>query len=93
MSVFSIGLKIGKSDVGVRRKLEKLSTETGGRTFYIKEAVELAKVYGEIERELRSQYLVAYNSDQQAESGKYHEVEIKVRGGKLKARTVRGYYS
>jgi len=93
VSVFTIGLKIGKSDIGVRRKLEKLSTETGGRTFYIKEAVELSKVYEQIERELRSQYLVAYNSDQQGKSGVYHEVEIKVRAGKLKARTVRGYYS
>ena len=26
-------------------------------------------------------------------AGTYHEVEIKVQGGKLKARTVRGYYS
>ena len=93
VSVYSIGLKIGRGDVGVRRKLEKLSTETGGRTFYIKEAVELVKVYEDIERELRSQYLVAYNSDQQSEAGKYHEVEVKVRAGKLKARTIRGYYS
>ena len=93
VSVFTIGLKIGKAEIGVRRKLEKLSTETGGRTFYIKEAVELSQVYDEIERELRSQYLVAYNSDQQGKSGQYHEVEIKVRSGKLKARTVRGYYS
>ena len=77
----------------MRRKLEKLSTETGGLTFYIKEATELARVYGDIERELRSQYLVAYNSDQQGAGGQYHEVEIKVREGKLKARTIRGYYS
>ena len=93
VSVFTIGLKIGKSDISVRRKLEKLAAETGGRTFYIKEATELVKVYEEIERELRSQYLVAYNSDIQGESGQYHEIEVKVRDGKLKARTIRGYYS
>ena len=93
VSVYSIGLRIGKADIGVRRKLEKLSEETGGRTFYIKEAVDLAKVYKDIERELRSQYLVAYNSNQQGNAGQYHEVEVKVRDGKLKARTIRGYYS
>jgi VWFA-related protein len=93
VSVFSIGLRIGKSEIGVRRKLENLSTETGGRTFFIKEASELTQVYEEIERELRSQYLVAYNSDKQSEAGEYHEVEVKVRDGKLKARTIRGYYS
>ena len=93
VSVFAIGLRIGKTDIGARRKLEKLAEETGGRTFYIKDASELAGVYKDIERELRSQYLVAYNSDQQNEAGEYNEVEIKVRSGKLKARTIRGYYS
>ena len=93
VSVFAIGLRIGKSEIGARRKLEKLAEETGGRTFYIKDAAELVSVYKDIERELRSQYLVAYNSDQQNKAGEYHEVEIKVRDGKLKARTVRGYYS
>ncbi len=93
VSVFTIGLRIGKSAIGIRRKLEELAKETGGRTFYIKDALELAKVYEDIERELRSQYLVAYNSDQQSEGGQYHEVEVKVRDGKLKARTIRGYYS
>ncbi len=93
VSVFAIGLRIGKTQVGARRKLEKLAEETGGRTFYIKDASELAEVYEDIERELRSQYLVAYNSDEAGKSGQYHEVEIKVRDGKLKARTVRGYYS
>ncbi len=93
VAVFTIGLRIGKADIGVRRKLEKLAEETGGRTFYIKEATDLASVYKDIERELRSQYLVAYGSDQQGESGEYHEIEIKVQNGKLKARTIRGYYS
>ncbi|MEM7354674.1 MAG: VWA domain-containing protein [Acidobacteriota bacterium] len=93
VSVFTIGLRIGKSDISVRRKLEKLAGETGGRTFYIREATELSQVYDEIERELRSQYLVAYSSDQQGETGQYHEIEVKVRKGKLKARTIRGYYS
>ncbi len=93
VSVFSIGLRIGKLDIGVRRKLEKLSTETGGRTFYIQDAADLVAVYEDIERELRSQYLVAYSSDQAGEQDQYHEVTIKVRRGKLKARTLRGYYS
>ncbi len=93
VSVYTIGLRIGKSEIGVRRKLEKLAEETGGRTFYIKEATDLSSVYKDIERELRSQYLVAYSSDQQGKSGQYHEIEVKVRDGKLKARTIRGYYS
>ena len=93
VAIYTIGLRISKLDAGVRRKLEKLSEETGGRTFYIREAAELSGVYGEIEEELRSQYLVAYSSDQPGGEGKYREVEVKVKKGKLKARTIRGYYS
>lgn len=92
VAVFTIGLRIGKLQIGVRRKLENLAEETGGRTFYISEATELFGVYDEIEEELRSQYLVAYNSDQPGNEDKYREVEVKVKGGKLKARTIRGYY-
>ena len=93
VSVFAIGLRIGRSDIGIRRKLEKLAEETGGRTFFINQASELFETYEEIEAELRSQYLVAYSSDQEGGEGEYREVEVKVKGGKLKARTLRGYYS
>ncbi len=92
VAVFTIGLRIGKLQVGIRRKLENLAQETGGRTFYISEAAELFSVYEEIEYELRSQYLVAYNSDQDSKEDRYREVEVEVKGGKLDARTMRGYY-
>ncbi len=95
VSIYTIGLRIGRAQIGVRKKLESLAGETGGRTFYIKEASELNTVYSDIEEELRSQYLVAYNSDQPAERGTYREVSIEVRDNndrKLEARTIRGYY-
>lgn len=95
VAIYTIGLRIGRTQIGVRKKLEGLAGETGGRTFYIKEAEDLHGVYDEIEEELRSQYLVAYNSDQGAAHGAYREVSVEVRdarGRKLKARTIRGYY-
>lgn len=93
VAVYAIGLRIGRANVGVRRKLDNLTEETGGRSIYIQKASELDDAYADIERELRSQYLVAYSSDQKGEPGQYHEVTVKVKGGKLKARTMRGYYS
>lgn len=92
VSIYTIGLRIGKLDLSVRRKLENLAQETGGRTFFINEAVELAEVYDEIEQELRSQYLVAYSSDQDSDKDTYREIKVEVKNGKLKARTIRGYY-
>ena len=93
VAVYAIGLRIGRAQIGVRRKLDALAEETGGRALYIHEAAELDGAYAEIERELRSQYLVAYSSDQTGEPGQYHVIEVEVKGGKLKARTMRGYYS
>lgn len=92
VTVYAIGLGIGRADLSVRRKLEALTRETGGRTFYIKEAVELSSAYAEIERELRSQYLVAYASDSVRDRAEWRAVTLQVRGGKLKARTLAGYY-
>ena len=92
VSIYAIGLRIGKSEVSVRRKLERLTTETGGRTIYIREAADLAGAYAQIEREFRSQFLVAYNSDQEGTGTEYRQIELKVKGGKLKGKTIRGYY-
>jgi len=90
--IYTIGLDVGTLDVGIRNKLKALATETGGRSFFINKSSELVTVYGAIERELRSQYLLAYNSDQTAETGVYKQVEVKMKKRGLKARTARGYY-
>jgi VWFA-related protein len=98
VAIFAIGLDIGRLDIEVRRKLNELAQETGGRSFFIRRAQELEDVYEEIEQELRSQYLLAYNSDRPAtaagESGEgaFREVEVQVQGSGLKARTISGYY-
>jgi VWFA-related protein len=92
VTIYSIGLDVGALQRGVRNKLTNLAEETGGRVFFISRARELIDVYREIEEELRSQYLVAYASDNPESDGQFREVEVDVQGGKLKARTLRGYY-
>lgn len=92
VAIFTIGLKIPVHSVGIRRKLDRLGELTGGRVFYVGKAAELAGVYAEIERELRSRYLLAFQSGLQAGAGGYRQVEVKMRKPGLKARTARGYY-
>ena len=89
--IYSIGLNIARASVGVRGKLSALSKETGGRSFFISKASELLAVYESVERELRSQYLLAYLSDAPQNSEEFRLVQVKVRG-RLKARTISGYY-
>ncbi|MEO1368449.1 MAG: VWA domain-containing protein, partial [Acidobacteriota bacterium] len=91
IAIYSIGLRIDSIDMGIRNKLNDLSRETGGRSFFIDNADELDSVYGEIERELRSQYLIAYGSNSTKPKDEYREIEVKVKGSR-KARTIRGYY-
>lgn len=99
VAIYSIGLEVGRLDLAVRNKLRSLAEETGGQSFFISKAEELRDVYDQIEAELRSRYLLAYNSDAEAgeEDGEgvqqsFREVEVKVKRRGLDARTIRGYY-
>jgi VWFA-related protein len=92
VAIYSIGLDIGRLSLNVRSKLGELSQETGGRSFFISRAEELEDVYEEIELELRSQYLIAYTSDRPPTGeGEFRTVTVEVQG-RLKARTIQGYY-
>jgi VWFA-related protein len=91
VAIYTIGLNIGGASLGIRGKLEKLASETGGRTFFVSKASELSGVYGQIERELRSRYLLAFAPDPPPKEGERHALEVKVAGGKWKARAARGY--
>ena len=92
VSIYTIGLGVGGLNLKVKNKLTELAKETGGRNFMIAKAAELVGVYREIEEELRSQYLLAYSSDRPSPDGAFRLIEVRVGGGKYKARTIRGYY-
>ncbi len=89
--VYPIGLGISQAETVHQGKLEEIAAETGGRAFFIDAARELRPVYREIEQELRSQYLLAYNSNQGSVGGAFRPVEVRVTGGR-RARTMSGYY-
>jgi Ca-activated chloride channel family protein len=91
VAIYAIGLNVPTLSFDVRGQLSTLSESTGGKAFFVEHAEELAEVYGEIERELRSRYYVAYESDRPADEYGYRPIEVRVkRGGKV--RTARGYY-
>jgi VWFA-related protein len=91
VSIYTIGLGIGPGSLAIRDKLKDLATETGGRTFFVEKAAELAGVYEQIERELRSQYLLAFSPDPPALEGERHELEVRPRDRSHRARSARGY--
>jgi VWFA-related protein len=95
-AVYTIGLQVGALNVPVRRKLEELAQSTGGRSFFIGQASELAGVYDQIEEELRSRYLLAFSSDRPRDAAAggddFRRVEVEVARPGVTGRTIRGYY-
>jgi Ca-activated chloride channel homolog len=92
IAFYTIGLGSIPQQPDIRMKLTQLAGETGGRVFFVDRAQDLAGIYRGIEGELRSQYLLAYQSSKQGNDGKFRTVEVKVGRPGLAARTVPGYY-
>jgi Ca-activated chloride channel homolog len=93
VTLYTVGINLTGKDGDVRLKLQRLAEETGGRAFFIERALNLDRVYEAVEGDLRSQYLLAYESTQSGkDSEKYRTVEVKVARPGLEAKTLRGYY-
>lgn len=92
VAIYTIGLDIGRGEIETRRVLRQLAEETGGRSFHVREPGELAGVYAAIERELRSRYLLGYQSTNAAPSTKFRTVDVEVARSGLEVKTMRGYY-
>ena len=92
VSIYIIGLGL-PSDPQARSYVRQLATETGGETYFIDRADQLGRVYEEIQQELRSQYLIGYqssNSDKPADQ--FRRVEVQVGRKGVEAKTIRGYF-
>ena len=92
VSIYSIGLNLGKKLSDARRKLVKLSRETGGASFFIDSASDLPAIYASIQRELRSRYYVAYQSTNATNDNDFRSIEVQLARSGLEAKTLRGYY-
>ena len=58
--------------------LRKISERTGGRAFFPKDEVELRKAFQQIQIEMRSQFLIAYEPTNQKRDGSYRKIEIQI---------------
>ena len=92
VAIYTIGIDIGTKEADARMKMERLASETGGRHFFIEQAGDLKRVYAEVEADLRTQYLLTYQSASEGKGKKYRTVEVEVKRPGLKAKTLKGYY-
>ncbi|MCP4654141.1 MAG: VWA domain-containing protein [bacterium] len=92
--IYAIGLEDAELKRDARRVLEKLAAETGGRAFFVRELDELEAIYTEIQEELRSQYLFAYQSSSEKDPSQFRRIEVIVEldGKRAEVNTMSGYY-
>ena len=88
MTIYAIGL----GDEVDKRKLARLAEETGGHAFFLRDPAELAGIYERIQRELRAQYLIDYQSTNTSGAGAFRAVDLQPTRRGLEVKTVRGYY-
>lgn len=92
VAIYAIGLGSAKREMESRRKLNRLADETGGRTFFIDDIAELPTIYDTIQLELRSRYLLAYQSSNTSGGKRFRSIEVDMVPPGLKAKTLRGYF-
>jgi len=95
--VYTIGIG-SKRDGLDRNALRDLAEGTGGRAFFPDKKFDLDAAVAEIERELRTQYLIAYSSTNKKRDGSYRKITIEItnpdlKKEKLEIRHRPGYYA
>jgi VWFA-related protein len=94
-TVYTIG--VGSQRDGLdRNALRDLAERTGGRAFVPDKKFDLNAAFAEIEKELRTQYLIAYTSTNKKRDGAYRKITIEITNPAFKNLDLRhrpGYYA
>ncbi len=96
--VYSIGIGDNFYSGVDKGSLNKISERTGGRAYFPRDEGELRDAFKQIQDEMRSQYLVAYEPTNQNRDGSYRKIEIQVVSPQLKNEKVKvthrqGYFA
>ncbi len=89
--LYFIGVGLGFADFSGASKMKALAGETGGIAYFIKDAKHLDETYSQLEKDLRSQYLIAYNTESTKKDQQYRTVEVHVDRADAHVRTIRGF--
>lgn len=91
VSLYIIGLALPSRATEIRAAMRRLTQETGGGFFEIQNVAALERIYRIIEQEVRSQYLIAYQSPNTSDEG-FRRVEVEMARRGLEAKTISGYF-
>jgi len=76
--IYSIGIGDNFYSGVDRSSLNKISERTGGRAYFPRDERELREAFKQIQDEMRSQYLLAYEPSDQKRDGSFRKIEIQL---------------
>ncbi|QQS32047.1 MAG: VWA domain-containing protein [Acidobacteriota bacterium] len=96
--IYSIGIGDNYYSGVDKGSLNKISERTGGRAYFPRDEAQLRQAFRQIQEEMRSQYLVAYEPTNQKRDGSYRRIEIQLANQQLQRDKVRlthrqGYFA
>lgn len=96
--VYSIGIGDNFYSGVDEAALRKISERTGGRAYFPRDERELRDAFQQIQEEMRSQYLIAYEPSNQKRDGSYRRIEIQLMNpqmqrDKVKVTHRQGYFA
>lgn len=68
--------------------VNRLATETGGRAFFPQSVSELPEIANQIVRDLRTQYVIAYNPTNKERDGSYRTIRVTVDEGNSREKRI-----
>jgi Ca-activated chloride channel family protein len=89
--LYFIGVGLSLGDFAGVNKMKSLAAETGGVAYFIKDVKKLDETYSQLEKDLRSQYLIAYSSQSSKTDKQYRPVDVTVDRTDAHVRTIRGF--
>ncbi|HEX7150532.1 MAG TPA: VWA domain-containing protein [Thermoanaerobaculia bacterium] len=89
--LYFIGIEMGFMGMGGSSAMKSLAAETGGVVYLVNDVKKLKETYAQLEKDLRSQYLVSYYTESTKKDQSYRTVEVKVDVPEAKVRTIRGF--
>ena len=96
--IYSIGIGDNFYSGVDKGTMNKISERTGGRAYFPRDERELRDAFAQIQEEMRSQYLLAYEPNNQTLDGAYRTIEIQLTNpqlqkDKIKVTHRQGYFA
>jgi VWFA-related protein len=88
-AIYAIGISDNYRGRINKDNLRKVSGRTGGRAFFPRDVYELRRAFAQIQIEMRSQYLLAYEPTNQKKDGTYRQVEVQIVNPELSKQKVK----